>query len=61
MDVDTRRYLTWITSKDFLYSTGDSAQCYLAAWVGRELGGEWIHGYIWLSHFTVHLKLSQHC
>ena len=46
MDVDTRRYLTWITSKDLLYSTGDSAQCYLAAWVGRELGGEWIHVYV---------------
>ena len=38
MDVDTRRYLTWITSKDLLYSTGDSAQCYLAAWVGGGLG-----------------------
>ena len=24
-------------------------------------GGEWIHVYVWLSPFTVHLKLSQHC
>ena len=23
--------------------------------------GEWIHVYVWLSLFTVHLKLSQHC
>ena len=22
-------------------STGDSAQCYVAAWMGGELGGEW--------------------
>ena len=27
----------------------------------RELGGEWIHVYVWLSPFFVHLKLSQHC
>ena len=22
----------------------NSAQCYMAAWVGGEFGGEWIHG-----------------
>ena len=27
---------------------------------GREFGGEWIHVHVWLSPFTVHLKLSQH-
>ena len=26
-----------------------------------ELGGEWIHVYVWLSPFSVHLKLSQRC
>ena len=26
-----------------------------------EFGGEWIHVYVWLSPFTVHLKPSQHC
>ena len=25
------------------------------------IGGEWIHVYVWLSRFAVHLKLSQHC
>ena len=25
------------------------------------LGGEWVHVYVWLSPFTVHLKSSQHC
>ena len=38
-----------------------SAQCYVAAWMGGEFGGEWIHLYVWLSSFLVHLKLSQHC
>ena len=28
---------------------------------GREFGDEWIHVYVWLSPFGVHLKLSQHC
>ena len=30
----------------------------LAAWVGKEFGGEWTLVYVWLSPFTVHLKLS---
>ena len=44
---------------DLLYSTWSSAQYFVAAWVGREFGGEWIHVYLWLSPFAVHLKLSQ--
>ena len=57
----TLLYLKLITTKDLLYSTGNSVQCYVAAWVGGEFGGEWIHVYVWLSPFTVHLKLLQHC
>ena len=38
-------------------STGNSAQCYVAAWNGGEIGGGWIHVYV----FAVHLKLLQHC
>ena len=30
-------YLKWITDKDLLYSTGNSAQCYVAAWKGGGL------------------------
>ena len=26
--------------------------------MGGEFGGEWIHVYVWLSPFAVHLKLS---
>ena len=29
--------------------------------MGGELGGEWIHVYVWLSTVAVHLKLTQHC
>ena len=43
------------------YNTGNSVQCYAAARMGEEVGGEWIHIYVWLSPFDIHLKLSQHC
>ena len=33
-------------------------QCYMPAWMGGELGVEGIH--VWLTPFTVHLKLLQH-
>ena len=46
MDRYTLLYLKWITNKDLLYSTGNSARCYVAAWMGGEFGGEWIHVYI---------------
>ena len=36
--------------KDLVYSTWNSAGCYVAAWMGGELGGEWIHVYVWLNH-----------
>ena len=58
MDMYTLLYLKWITNKDLLCSTGNSAQRYVAAWKGEEFRGEWIHVYVWQSPFTVHLKLS---
>ena len=54
-------YSKWITNKDLLYRTGNSAQCYVAAWIKEGFGEEWIRLYRWLSPFTIHLKLSQHC
>ena len=57
----TLLYLKWITNKDLLYSTGNSAQCYVAAWMEGEFEEGWIRVYVWLSRFAVHLKLSQHC
>ena len=61
IDMYTLLYLKWMTNKDLLYSTGNSTQCCVAAWMGREFRGEWIHAYVWLNPFAVHLKLSQHC
>ena len=61
MDTYTWLYLKWITNKDLLYSTGDSVQCYVAAWMGGEFGRKWIHVYVGLSLFVAHLKLSQYC
>ena len=58
MDMYTLLYLKWITNKDLLYSTGNSAQCYVAAWMGRGFVGEWIY-VLWLSPFALQLKLSQ--
>ena len=60
MDRYTLLYLKWITNKDLVYSMRNSAQCYVAAWMGRVPGGEEIHAYAWLSPFAVHLKLSQY-
>ena len=54
-------YLKQVTNKGLLYNTWNSAQCYVAAWRERNLGGEWICVYAWLHPFTVHMKLSQHC
>ena len=36
MDMYALLYFKWITNKDLLYSTGNSAQQYVAAWMGRE-------------------------
>ena len=54
-------YLKWITNKDLLKSTGNSARCYVPGWVEAGLGGEWVHVCVWLSPFTVHFKLPQRC
>ena len=42
MDMYTLLYFQWIINKDLLYRTRDSAQCYAAAWMARECGGECI-------------------
>ena len=49
------------TDKELLYSTWNSVPCCVVARMGGEFWGEWIHLYVWLSPFAVHLKLSQYC
>lgn len=41
MDMYTLLYLKWTTSVDLPYSTGNSAQCHVAAWMGGEFWGEY--------------------
>ena len=40
IDMYTLLCLKWITNKDLLYSTGNSAQCYMVAWMGGEFRGK---------------------
>ena len=61
MDMYALLYLKWMASKDLLYSTANSAQGYVVAWVGGVVGGERMCVYVWLSALAVHLKPSQHC
>ena len=48
-----------ISPTSLLQQVKELCQCYEAAWMGWEFGGEWTH--VWLSPFAKHLKLSQHC
>ena len=57
----TLLYLKWITNKKLSHNTWNPAQCHVAAWMGKGFKREWIHAIVWLSPFTVLLKLSQHC
>ena len=67
IDMYTLLHLKWITNKDLLYSAGKSAQSYVAAWTGGELGREWymyIGGWVlllftWKCHSTVHQLYSK--
>ena len=45
MDMYTLLYFKWITNKDLLCSTGNSAQCCVAAWMGGESGED---GYMFM-------------
>ena len=58
MDIYIVLYLKWITNKDLLYSTGNSAPCYMAAWMGGEFVGEWIHVYVTAESFYYPLKTT---
>ena len=48
----TLLYLKWITNKALLYSTKNSTQCCMTAWIRAGFWGEWIHVYVWLLSFT---------
>ena len=53
MDMYTLLYLKWITKKDLQFSTWNSAQCYVAAWMERDFGENGYILYLCLSPFNV--------
>ena len=62
MDMYTLLYFKWVANKDLLYSTCNSVQCHVAAWMGGKFRGGWIHVYACMAEsLVVHLKLSQCC
>ena len=38
MEMYTLLYLKWVTHKDVVCGTGNSAQCHVAAWMGEGVG-----------------------
>ena len=63
IDIYTLLYIKEITTKDLLYSTGNSTQYSVIAYMGKEYKKEWIHVYpsMQMIHFTLHLKPTQCC
>ena len=61
MDRYTLLYLKWITNKDLLYVQGTLLNVMWQSGRKGSFGGKWIHAYVRLNIFIVHLKLSQHC
>ena len=54
--------LKWITNKDLLSSTGNSAQCHVAAWMEGSLGEKgYINLYGWIPHLhtTIQNELNK--
>ena len=45
MDMYILLYLKWIPNRDLLYGTWNSAECYVAAWMGGEVGE---NGYMYM-------------
>ena len=61
IDIYTLLYIKYITNKDLLHSTGISSQYSVMTYMGKESKKEWICVYVYLIHFAVQQKLTQHC
>ena len=46
IDIYTLLYIKQITNKDLLYSTGNSTQYSVMAYMGKESKKEWIYVYV---------------
>ena len=48
MAMNTLLYSKWVTNKDLLYNPGNTAQCYVAAWMGGWFGeNRYVYMYGW--------------
>ena len=61
MDRYTLLYFKWVTNKDLLLNYREFCSMLCGSLDGRGVWGEWIHVCVWLSPFTLHLKLPQRC
>ena len=60
IDINTLLHIKQITNKDLLYSTGNSIQYSVMAYMGKE--SKRVDRCICIKiHFAVHLKLTEHC
>ena len=53
--------ITITTNKNLLYSTRNSIQYSVMAYMGKESKYEWIHVYVNQIHYAILLKLIEHC
>ena len=60
-DIYTLLCVKQMTSKDLPYSTGNSTQYSIMTYMGKEWKKEWIYVNVWLTHFALQQKLTQHC
>ena len=62
MDMYTLLYWKWITNKDLLYSTENYIQYPMINHKGKEfLKKECLYIYVYLNHFAMYQKWTQHC
>ena len=60
-DMYTSLNLKWITNKHLTVQHSKLCSMLCGNLDRKRIWGEWIHVYVWLSPFAVHMKLSQHC
>ena len=60
IDIYTLLYTKQITNKDLLYSIGNSTQYPVMTYMGKESKKECIYVYVYLIHFAVQQKATQH-
>ena len=60
MNTHTLLYIKLITNQDLVYSTGNYIQYLVITYNGKESENDYIYIHIYVNHFAVHMKLTQH-